>query len=219
MKRIVPRIVVAMGIAGFFAGSGSPAHAADAVPRAGAGGGKKLLVFILAGQSNMQGQAAASTLAYLPKPPYVPTKEEWLTLTNWLERDLKGAEGDEIKSPLEQARAWEEGLRTPIGKRAYIAAGGGVRRGDEEGFAAGPLSIGYGARSTTIGPEYAFGIMMEKALDQPVLIIKTSWGGKSLHYDFRAHHSFPFSHWQHSAVCARLPPARLKRPAPTSSSS
>jgi hypothetical protein len=256
-------MAVAMGIAGVFAGSGSPALAGD---------GKKLLVFILAGQSNMQGQAAASTLAYLPKPPYVPTKEEWLTLTGWLERDIKGAEGDQIKeellkdpanqklskselgklcdtrlkarveavrqkmyeefearqtnparlardkelaatfasgitdkkvlntaeranaikSPLEQARAWEDGLDTPIGKRAYIAACGGVRRGDEEGFAAGPVSIGYGARSTAIGPEYAFGMMMEKALDQPVLIIKTSWGGKSLHYDFRPPSAGPY---------------------------
>lgn len=266
MKRIVPRTVAAMVIAGVCAFSGPPGLAADA------GGGKKLLVFILAGQSNMQGQAAASTLAYLPKPPYVPTNEEWLTLTGWLERDIKSAEGEKIKqellkdpvnqklsnsepgklcdtkvkarvetvrqkmheefqarqtnparlardkelaaifasgitdnkvlataeranaikSPLEQARAWEEGLRTPIGKRAYIAACGGVRRGDEEGFAAGPLSIGYGARSTAIGPEYAFGIMLEKALEQPVLIIKTSWGGKSLHYDFRPPSAGPY---------------------------
>ena len=35
--------------------------------------GKKLLVFVLAGQSNMQGHAEVSTLAYAPKPAYVPT--------------------------------------------------------------------------------------------------------------------------------------------------
>ena len=38
--------------------------------------GKKLLVFVLAGQSNMQGHAEVSTLAYLPKAAHVPTKEE-----------------------------------------------------------------------------------------------------------------------------------------------
>ncbi len=52
-------------------------------------GGKKLLIFILAGQSNMQGHAEVSTLAYLPKPAYVPTKEEWALLTPGLARDVR----------------------------------------------------------------------------------------------------------------------------------
>ena len=36
-----------------------------------------------------------------------------------------------------------------------------------------------------IGPEFTFGLTMDRALDEPVLIIKTAWGGKSLYYDFR----------------------------------
>jgi hypothetical protein len=56
---------------------------------ASTGGGKKLLVYILAGQSNMQGHAEVSTLAYLVKPAYVPTPEEWAMLTSWLNRDIR----------------------------------------------------------------------------------------------------------------------------------
>jgi hypothetical protein len=52
-------------------------------------GGKKLLVYILAGQSNMQGHAEVSTLAYLPKPAYVPTKEEWAMLTAGIGREIR----------------------------------------------------------------------------------------------------------------------------------
>jgi len=58
-----------------------------------------------------------------------------------------------------------------------------------EGF--GRLTAGYGARSNPtedggqIGPEFTFGLTMEKAYDGPILIIKTAWGGKSLHTDFR----------------------------------
>ncbi|MFT7677501.1 MAG: hypothetical protein ACI8QC_001479, partial [Planctomycetota bacterium] len=37
-----------------------------------------------------------------------------------------------------------------------------------------------------IGPEFTFGIYMQEALQQPILIIKTAWGGKSLHTDFRS---------------------------------
>jgi alpha-galactosidase len=228
-------------------------------------GGKKLLVYILAGQSNMQGHAEVSTLAYLPKPAYVPTQEEWKLLTSWLERDVRvkmeasirenllkdpanaklprkefgdlvqkalaeeaekaraeryeefkkrqtnparaardkelaaiftpgltdqqvletAAAAKPMKGALEVANAWEKGTAIPTGKRAYIAAYGGVNRAAEPGQAAGPLSVGYGARPSAFGPEYAFGLMMEKAVDQPILIIKTAWGGKSLHYDFR----------------------------------
>jgi alpha-galactosidase len=36
-----------------------------------------------------------------------------------------------------------------------------------------------------IGPEYTFGIYMSKMLNEPILIIKTAWGGKSLYNDYR----------------------------------
>jgi alpha-galactosidase len=234
--------------------------------------GKKLLVYILAGQSNMQGHAEVSTLAYLPKPAHVPTREEWLMLTGELPREIKrmaeasiserllkdpanaklpkkefgallqkavdaevekvrneryeefrkrqadparaardkelaeifasgltdrkvletAASTKAIKGSLEVANEWQSKLGLPTGNHTYIAAYGGVNRGTEPGVATGPLSTGYGARPTAFGPEYAFGIMMEKALNQPVLIIKTAWGGKSIHYDFRPPSAGPY---------------------------
>ena len=49
----------------------------------------------------------------------------------------------------------------------------------------GPLTVGFGVRAETIGPELGFGWVMGDALDEPVLLIKCAWGGKSLAVDFR----------------------------------
>lgn len=49
----------------------------------------------------------------------------------------------------------------------------------------GPLTVGFGARKETIGPELGFGWVLGDALDEPVLLIKCAWGGKSLAIDFR----------------------------------
>jgi hypothetical protein len=49
----------------------------------------------------------------------------------------------------------------------------------------GPLTVGYGARTETIGPELGFGWVMGDAIGEPVLLIKCAWGGKSLAVDFR----------------------------------
>jgi Carbohydrate esterase, sialic acid-specific acetylesterase len=50
----------------------------------------------------------------------------------------------------------------------------------------GPLTVGFGARKDeTIGPELGFGWVMGNALEEPVLLIKCAWGGKSLAIDFR----------------------------------
>ena len=37
----------------------------------------------------------------------------------------------------------------------------------------------------SFGPELGFGVTFHELVDEPVLIIKTAWGGKSLHTDFR----------------------------------
>ncbi|RCS44013.1 sialate O-acetylesterase [Bremerella cremea] len=48
----------------------------------------------------------------------------------------------------------------------------------------GPLTIGYGSPNKT-GLELAFGFAMGEAYDEPVLLIKTAWGGHSLYQKFR----------------------------------
>lgn len=54
------------------------------------------------------------------------------------------------------------------------------------------MTAGFGERghqptklSGKIGPEFTFGIYMEKELKEPIIIIKTAWGGRSLNTEFR----------------------------------
>lgn len=62
---------------------------------------------------------------------------------------------------------------------------------DDSSIRSGNLSVGFGADNQMrngegyIGPEFGFGHVMGKGLDDKVLLIKTSWGGKSLAVDFR----------------------------------
>jgi len=47
------------------------------------------------------------------------------------------------------------------------------------------VSIGQGVDPSRIGPELMFAYMMDQYFEDPVLIIKTAWGGMSLAADFR----------------------------------
>src|SRR5205814_3361920 len=81
-----------------------------------------------------------------------------------------------------------------------------------EGF--GKLTAGYGSRGNPaqdggkIGPEFTFGLTMDKSLEEPVLIIKTAWGGKSLYYDFRPPSAGPFPRSQADVEKGRNPEPR-----------
>ena len=123
---------------------------------------KPLKVFILAGQSNMQGHAHVSTFDAIGlDPKTAPILEE-----------MRNADG------------------TPrVCEHVWISSVGSA---DEE--QAGKLTTGFGAsvRGPKIGPEFTFGIYMQKLLNEPILIIKTAWGGKSLHTDFRPPSAGPY---------------------------
>jgi hypothetical protein len=49
----------------------------------------------------------------------------------------------------------------------------------------GGLTAGFGANEDRIGPEFQFGHAMGEHFDEPVLLIKLAWGGKSVAKDFR----------------------------------
>jgi alpha-galactosidase len=116
-----------------------------------------LKVYILAGQSNMQGHASVTTFDYLAKDPKAaPLLDE-----------MRGEDGN----PTVCDHVWI----------SYLSED----RGGKETIKEGKLTAGFGARNDTIGPEFMFGITMEKLHDEPILLIKTAWGGKSLHADFR----------------------------------
>jgi hypothetical protein len=120
---------------------------------------KPLKVFILAGQSNMQGHANTSTFDYIGKDP----------LTAPILVAMRDAEG----KPRVCEKVWISSL------------GCGGNQYSDMLEKTGKLTAGFGASESEIGPEFTFGIYSEKMLKEPVLIIKTSWGGRSLNTDFR----------------------------------
>ena len=135
---------------------------------------KPLKVYILAGQSNMEGHAKTSTIDYIDEDPKTKHLHDMM-------RDGEGfATADNV----------------------YVSNYNGFY--DNNGVVTGKLSVGFGARRNPtelgdkIGPEYTFGLTMAKAYDGPILIIKTAWGGKSLHTDFRSPSAGPYTlnEWQ-----------------------
>lgn len=127
---------------------------------------KPLKVFILAGQSNMQGHARVSTFDSMADDPKTAPLLKKM-------RDKNG-----------KPRVCEKVWITSVGclGDAYTD----LRE------VKGNLTVGFGAPEDKIGPEYTFGITMEERFKEPILIIKTSWGGRSLHTDFRPPSAGPF---------------------------
>ena len=110
---------------------------------AGAG---QVKVFILAGQSNMEGKAQNTLLEYQAEAP--GTREHF----RHLRKDGK----------------WV--VREDVWIRFLNRHGG--------------LSVGFGSPDRT-GAELEFGHVMGEHFDEPVLLIKTAWGGHSLFKNFR----------------------------------
>jgi Carbohydrate esterase, sialic acid-specific acetylesterase len=128
---------------------------------------KPLKVFILAGQSNMQGHANVSTFDDLASD----------SKTAPLLKDMRDKDG----KPTVCDKVWI----TSVGclGNAY----------DDLSEQTGKLTAGFGAGGkVNIGPEFTFGLTLQKHLNEPVLIIKTSWGGRSLHTDFRSPSAGPY---------------------------
>lgn len=135
-------------------GLSQPGHSAE----------RPLKVFVLVGQSNMQGHAEVRTFDHIGMDP----------ATEGLLADMRN--GDK---PVSCEDVWV----------SYLSSNG-VRSGQ--------LTVGYGANENKIGPEFTFGIYLNKLLAEPFLIIKAAWGGKSLHTDFRppSAGAYPFSEQQ-----------------------
>lgn len=123
-------------------------------------------VFVLAGQSNMEGQAVV---------------------------DLTGKDYNDGKGTLEFLL--RDPAKAPLVKHLKNADGTWAVRDDvwcrykrEQGpLLAGPLSIGFSVYGDQhhFGPELQFGHVIGDHFREPVLLIKTAWGGKSLYKDFR----------------------------------
>ncbi len=134
--------------------------------------GKPLKVFIMAGQSNMQGKARVSTIARLP-----------------LTEDGK---------QMYQDMMVKDGLPSAV-KDVYgvYFTGDDMTKGNPSPLSVthGPLRPGYGDtidEKTNFGPDYTFAIYMQKHLNEPILIIKTAWGGRDLIQQFRPPSAGPY---------------------------
>jgi hypothetical protein len=129
---------------------------AHAVPATAAD--RPVRVFILAGQSNMEGHgfikadpkrnAGKGSLEYVARQPATADRFKHL-----LTADGKWAARDDV---------WIHYL-------------------DRKG----KLTAGFGVKEDRIGPELGFGFVIGDAFEEPVLLIKLAWGGKSLAKDFR----------------------------------
>jgi len=133
-------------------------------------------VFILAGQSNMEGKAAAGTLEpVLADPKEAPKFKHLKTDGKWTVRDdvwvtflCKTTKGPKSANPL------------------Y-----------------GPLTVHFGSdktvrdaqnkkvQVTAFGPELGIGHVLGAHFDQQVLLIKAAWGGRSVKRTFRPPSSMP----------------------------
>jgi len=114
-----------------------------------------LKVYLMAGQSNMQGHCKVTTFPHIGMDPET--------------------------APMLEKMCHPDG--TPrVHDDIWISTLGCAR--EEQ---SGKLTAGFGAERSgpKIGPELTFGIYMQEHLKEPILIIKTAWGGKSLCYDFR----------------------------------
>lgn len=123
---------------------------------------KPLKVYILCGQSNMEGHAQTRTFPAMAKDPKTA--------------DLY----KEIVGPDDKPLVWDD---------IWISYSYGDFSGNPVGRKSGKLTTGFGSQhhvgTGKIGPELTFGIHMHKSTKEPVLLIKNAWGGKSLMVDFR----------------------------------
>ncbi len=119
---------------------------------------KPLKVFILAGQSNMEGQGFIKA---------DPKRNEGKGSLEYLTKDK--ATADKFKHLLDKDGKWI--IRDDVWIH-YLER-------------KGKLTVGYGAKEDRIGPELGFSHVIGEAYEEPVLLIKLAWGGKSLAKDFR----------------------------------
>jgi len=152
-----------------------------------------LKIFILAGQSNMEGKAAPSTLEPVladpkeaPKFKHLKTDGKWTVRDDvwvtFLSKSTKGPGGEHpLHGPLSVHFGSDKNARDARGKRIKI---------------------------TGFGPELGIGHVLGDKLDQQVLLIKTAWGGRSVKRTFRPPSAMP----EEAEVKAVFEQAKVKNP-------
>ncbi len=117
---------------------------------------KPVKVFILAGQSNMDGQADIRTIDFLGE-------------------DKDPAKAALLKTFKPDGKEFVTRDDVWVASRGYHNLRTGLGGGGKD----------YSKPGNCIGPEYAFGYYMGQALDEQILLIKFAPGGQSLNVNFR----------------------------------
>ena len=180
MRRITPLLIVLLTL------TAATAHAASKAKG-------PVKVFILAGQSNMEGKAAPSTLEPVLSDPKEASKFKHLkTDGKWAVRDdvwvtflcktTKGPKGpNPLYGPLSVHFGSDKTVRNAQNKKVPV---------------------------TAFGPELGIGHVLGDSLDQQVLLIKTAWGGRSVKRTFRPPSVMP----DEAEVKEALEKAKVKNP-------
>jgi hypothetical protein len=123
-------------------------------------------VFLLAGQSNMEGHGVYD----LDHP-----------------RDANGGRGSLATFLGTEAGRAEFADLTVPGAPERLRDDVFVTFQRDDALRSGPLGVGFGAYEGRhhFGPELGIGRVLGQQFDEPVLLVKTAWGGKSLVGDFR----------------------------------
>ena len=176
---------------------------------------KPLKIFILSGQSNMVGHARGHTMATLfnndgPKDKeliglvfkkdakiskaildgHLAEAKKVDEMTGGISNKKIEAMTDatkkaEIESQAKVLKAAHDAYKADVISSSVVSDRVYISSIADRNVRSGKLSVGFGADGVKIGPEYGFGLSIAEKIDGPILIIKTSWGGKSLHYNFR----------------------------------
>ena len=127
---------------------------------------EKVKVFILAGQSNMEGRGFPEPLAWqITQKKYRERYTHFIKngdYNSFAKKVAKTTDPDNPRKP--PTYLWSTRHDVWIN---YLG-----KHGD--------LTVGYGAPREGFGPEFNFGHVMGNYYDEQVLIIKTSWGGRAL---------------------------------------
>jgi hypothetical protein len=182
----------------------------------------KLKIFILAGQSNMVGHCRAHTMATLfnlagPKDKDLiklvfkddakiskQIFDEQVARAKKLDELTGGISGKKIKAITDAAKkedaeaqatrmkAIHEAYKKDVASSCVVSDRVYINGIADRNKKSGKLGVGYGGDPAKIGPEYTFGLSIAKKIEGPILLIKTSYGGRSLNYDFRPPSAGPY---------------------------
>lgn len=211
MKNILTKKKAVLTMAAAIVSIAGPAVAAE-----------KLKIFILAGQSNTVGHANPHTIATLyqsgdPRDEALAkmvfqegsglskaTLAGQLTAARKLDELSGGISFDKVKkmedgpekkaleAKVKKLKDAHEAYKSKVTSACVVSDRVYINSIADGSKKSGKLGVGYGGGGKKLGPEYGFGLSMAQKIKGPILLIKTSWGGKSINYNFRPPSAGPY---------------------------